>query len=332
MSQALSIASVTVVYNGARILPEHLDSLRRQTRKLDEMIVVNNASTDDTARLLKARYPEVTVLNLAENTGVGGGYAAGLEYAASCKKYDWIWLFDQDSVPADDALERLLAAGKELDGSGEKIGILAPLGTNEDTRLSYPLHVWRHGLGAVGPETVKEKIFFADSVISSGTLLRREAVEEVGPPRADFFMDFVDHEHCLRLRRSGYKIAVVMDSCFKHTLGDPRAVTVFGSRRLWATHAPWRQYYKVRNEIFTVWNYYPDWRTKCFTARRLLHEAMYVVLAEKRKLSHLKMMWHGVKDGLTGRLGIRFLPAAKETSTPPVADDHKETQLHGKAI
>src|SRR5580704_12788106 len=95
----LTIASLTVAYNGAAVLPRQLNALRRQTHKLDEIIVVDNASSDDSVHLLEAEFPEVTILRQPSNVGVGGGLSIGLEYAARQKKYDWIWLFDQDSIP-----------------------------------------------------------------------------------------------------------------------------------------------------------------------------------------------------------------------------------------
>src|SRR5579871_6870657 len=103
-----SIASVTVTFNAGPGLRAHLNQLRRQTHRLDEIIVVDNASTDNTRQLLQSEFPEVTVLPLAKNVGIGGGLAAGLQYAAFQKKYDWIWTFDQDSIPPRDGLQRLL--------------------------------------------------------------------------------------------------------------------------------------------------------------------------------------------------------------------------------
>ena len=71
-----SVASVTVAYNDARVLPRQMDALLGQTRPLQEIIVVDNASTDSTRALLAERYPEVRVLRMPENMGVGG--AVGL--------------------------------------------------------------------------------------------------------------------------------------------------------------------------------------------------------------------------------------------------------------
>src|SRR6476646_8871315 len=91
-----SVASITVAHNGACALPRHIDALLEQRRPLEEIIVVDNASVDETSALLAARYPHVTVLRMSENVGVGGALAAGLAYAAQEKKHDWIWMFDQD--------------------------------------------------------------------------------------------------------------------------------------------------------------------------------------------------------------------------------------------
>src|SRR5947209_7146356 len=91
-----SVASVAVCWNGRGILPGLLESLQKQTRPLNELIVVDNASTDGTMELLSEQYPSVKVIRLATNEGVSGGYSAGLEYALG-RNYDWVWMLDQDS-------------------------------------------------------------------------------------------------------------------------------------------------------------------------------------------------------------------------------------------
>jgi rhamnopyranosyl-N-acetylglucosaminyl-diphospho-decaprenol beta-1,3/1,4-galactofuranosyltransferase len=308
MTKPYSIASVTVATNAARFLPRQLDALRRQTRKIDEIIVVDNASSDDTLKLLASDYPEVTVLNLPKNGGVGGAFSAGLAYTTTVKKHDWTWLLDDDSVPSAEALEKLLAGLQRLGEDAENTAILAPMAVHKETQLAYPGYFWRNGLRPPRAGAAKEEISFVDIVISSGTLIRKEAIERVGLPRADFFMDCVDIELCLRLRRNGYRIAVVTDCRFDHAIGDPRRVNLFGFHRSWADHAPWREYYITRNELFTIWTYYPDWKTKSSIVRRLLRHAAGVVLFGKHKMSCLRMMYHGFVDGRAGRLGIRFLP------------------------
>ena len=309
MSKARSIASVTVVYNGAAVLPRQLNALKKQTRPPDEVIVVDNCSSDQSVNLLETDFPEVTVPKMPSNVGVGGGFAAGLDYAANKKKHDWIWMLDQDSMPAGDSLERLLEALDNLhdivDDEREPIAILAPVCTNEKSKVAYSGSMWRHGLRKAPIANSNQPLLFVDSVISSGTLLRREAIEQVGLPCADFFMDFVDHEYCLRLRRHGYRIAVVPRSRVEHAIGNPRTVNVFGFAKAWSSHEPWREYYMTRNEIFTVWKYYPDWRSKLGATQRILRHALAVLLLGKQKVACLTMMYRGFLDGRAGKLGIR---------------------------
>jgi rhamnosyltransferase len=308
MTNTCSVASVTVATNAARILPRQLDALKRQTRQIDEIVVVDNASSDDTLNLLAARYPEVTVLKLPENGGVGGAFSVGLAYTATVKKHDWTWLLDDDSVPSPDGLEQLLGGLQRLGEEAENTAILAPVGVHKETQLAYSGYLWRNGLRRPSAEATKQEISFVDVVISSGTLIRKEAIERVGLPRSDFFMDFVDIELCLRMRRHGYKVAVVTSSRLDHAIGNPRRVNLLGFQKAWTNHAPWREYYITRNEIFTIWAYYPGWKTKCSIIRRLLRHGAGVLLFGEQKISCLRMMCRGFRDGCAGRLGIRFLP------------------------
>jgi GT2 family glycosyltransferase len=88
-----------VTRNPGGRLSEHMEALLHQTRPLNEIIIIDNASTDGTVDALRRCCPQVTLLPLHTNTGLGAAYASSLTYAVG-RKHDWIWLFDQDSVPA----------------------------------------------------------------------------------------------------------------------------------------------------------------------------------------------------------------------------------------
>jgi GT2 family glycosyltransferase len=299
----LSVASVTVLYNSGAVLPRHLAALRDQSHRLDEIIVVDNASTDSTPELLRG-CRDVTAIRLPRNTGVGGGLSTGLDYAVSRGGYQWVWLLDADSVPRHDALEKLLGALERV-MERDKVGVLAPVALHSDTKISYPGMLWRHGWVAVSPEDSGREICLVDAVITSGSLVRGEAVRRVGLPRDDFFMDFVDFEHCLRFRRAGYDIAVVCDSLMEHSNGEPRIVSFLGYSYPWADHAPWREYYACRNQVFTIWDYYPDWRSKLSIVLRLSRHALGILLIGRQKWACLRSMYLGFVEGRAGKLGFR---------------------------
>src|SRR5262249_11039900 len=146
----------------------------------------------------------VTVINLPKNVGVGGGLAAGLRYAAITRKHDWVWLFDQDSVPRPDAAETLDQAIDCGIDEATDIGMLASVGIHAQTKTRYYPRLWQDKFVKPSPEQTKEPIWFADFAMTSGSLVRRQIVEAIGLPRSDFFMDGTDFEYCLRIRNCGY--------------------------------------------------------------------------------------------------------------------------------
>jgi GT2 family glycosyltransferase len=303
----LSVASVTTAYNAEEFLPRQIESLLKQSRPLQEIIVVDNRSTDGTAVMLAERFPQVTVLRQQENLGAAGGWAAGLQYTALEKKHDWIWNFDGDSVPSEFALESLLTGAEDL-AADPRVGMLAPLPTHEETGTIYPPWLWKDGFVRPPDELLMRASWFADLVITSGCMIRREVIEAIGLPRADFFMDFADFEYCFRIRSHGYKIAVLNQCRMAHELGNTKTVSLAGRSRVWSEHAPWREYYVSRNITYMAKSLYSEPGTRRGLAFYLVRHAAAVLLRGSRKMSSLWKILQGVWDGLCGRLGIRFLP------------------------
>jgi len=301
-----SVAGVVVSWNGRTILPGLLESLLKQTQPLSEIVVVDNASTDGTVGLLKEQYPSVKVIRLESNEGVSGGYSAGLEYALA-RNYDWIWTLDQDSRPLPDTVEKLLSAYESF-RERDRLGIIAPLAIDAATGIPDPLFLWRGGQIRAPEASVGEGLTLVDMVISSGSLIRREAILKAGLPRKDLFMDFVDYEHCLRLRRNGFLIAVVNECVMPHTIGEPRSIKFLGKPQKWTTHTPWRDYYKVRNRAFVVWHQLPGFRAKLFVMRQFLKQVIGSLLYDPEKARRIHFMWRGLRDGIQGKLGITVRP------------------------
>jgi len=304
-----SVASVTTAYNGVGALARHIDALLGLTRPLDEIIVVDNASTDQTVSLLRERYPQVTVLRMAENFGPGGALARGLEYAALQKKHDWIWTFDQDSVPAPDSLEILLEEARRLEDHTSKVGIIAALPVDKDMQTSSTPWLWRDKFVKPPAEFLSRPVFFTDLVITSGCMVRQEAVEKIGLPRLDFFIDFVDYEYCLRARSHGYKIAVVTRAKLHHEVGKAHKVRfLLGRDHLWSEHRPFREYYYSRNLAYLVWWLYPSPQAKGFALLHLARHSVGVLLFGPDRVESLRKMLEGLWDGCRASLGARFRP------------------------
>jgi GT2 family glycosyltransferase len=304
-----SVASVTVSYNAAHLLPRQIEGLLAQSRPLQEIIVLDNASSDGTGALLAKRYPQVRVVSLAENAGAGGALAAGLAYAALEKRHDWIWMLDDDSVPDSNTVEALLDGAESLQDSGDEVGILAPMSIHRETGTPYPPLLWRDGWVKLSTEAMRQPTCFVDLVISSGSMVQRKVVEAIGLPRADFFMDFFDFEYCLRARSRGYRIAVITRAKLAHEMGNARKVRLPGFSGLWPDRAPWREYYMTRNLTYAVWWLYPNSNTKRFALHHLVRHAGGVLFFGSNKLACLGKMVQGFWDGRKASLGVRFRPS-----------------------
>jgi rhamnopyranosyl-N-acetylglucosaminyl-diphospho-decaprenol beta-1,3/1,4-galactofuranosyltransferase len=109
MSTAERVVAVVVAYNRRDLLREALDGLHAQSRPLDSVVVVDNASTDDSAEIARQHPLRADVVTLERNTGGAGGFAVGLARALSVHGADLVWIMDDDTVPTASALEQLLA-------------------------------------------------------------------------------------------------------------------------------------------------------------------------------------------------------------------------------
>jgi glycosyltransferase involved in cell wall biosynthesis len=105
-SVADNVSIVIPSYNCGRYIGETLDSVLRQTRAPQDIVVIDDGSTDDTAAVVQARGPAVRYLKQA-NSGVAHARNQGLAQVRG----DWIMFLDADDRLEPDALERLVTAG-----------------------------------------------------------------------------------------------------------------------------------------------------------------------------------------------------------------------------
>lgn len=102
------VCAVVVTYNRKDLLRKCLQSLLQQTRPLDCILIVDNASTDGTREILEREFPNLSRLPLKTNTGGAGGFKAGMEWAYR-EGYEWIWVMDDDIELVPECLETMLS-------------------------------------------------------------------------------------------------------------------------------------------------------------------------------------------------------------------------------
>ena len=262
----------------------------------ERVVVSDNTPADGPSLAEKLDDPRVTVLRDGRNLGLGGALNRGLAALpepAGDAADEAVLLLDQDSVlPA--GLARGLAAHLEADAS---IGAAAPTPWDEEAEAYYS--------SAGRQEGIAERF----TVITSGMLLRRSTQAATGPFREDFFVDFIDIEFCMRLRRTGARLVQDWDQKLPHTMGDRREHRI-GPWRIRVSHYPaWRHYWIARNSLrVNADNFREHPGAFIASGRYLTQRFLGAVLYMPPRGRQVLALARGVRDGLTGHTSRRYLP------------------------
>jgi rhamnopyranosyl-N-acetylglucosaminyl-diphospho-decaprenol beta-1,3/1,4-galactofuranosyltransferase len=232
------VCAVVVTYNRRELLRACLTALTAQSRPLDRILVVDNASTDGTPAMLAADFEAVDALRLARNEGGTGGFHEGLK--AGARSADWLWLLDDDTIARPDALERLLA-GAERAPAGAPPVLLASRAEWTDGR-AHPMNmpiVRRRDVAELVAACERGLLPLRAATFVS-LLVSRTAVERQGLPYKPFFFQADDIEYTARVLRHERGFCVP-DSVVEHRTKAPHdALSDPDDRRF---------YYHARNTV-----------------------------------------------------------------------------------
>ena len=107
MGNMKAIATIVVTYNRLTLLKEVIETLRAQTCKEQQIIIVNNGSTDDTPKWIDQQEDIIAIHQ--ENVGGAGGFFTGIKYASE-HGYKYCWIMDDDVICKPNALQELKIA------------------------------------------------------------------------------------------------------------------------------------------------------------------------------------------------------------------------------
>ena len=260
------VSAVVVNWQGEGYLPACLEALAGHG--LDEVIVVDNASTDGSLALLAERYPDVRVVRMGENAGPARARNAGMRAARN----RWVLALDNDAIVTPGLLERLVAVAEEHPDAV----VLQPRSVFHDDpgRVHYDgggLHY--AGLIALRNFYVPlaaaegEGVLPVDTAVSVCLLVDRDALLAVGGYDERFFILFEDLDLSFRLRATGGRILSVEDAIVRHDAG-----TAGLSFRRGTDYPASRVFYHSRNR----WLYL----AKCYRVRTLLLASPALLLYE----------------------------------------------------
>ncbi|WP_029149315.1 glycosyltransferase family 2 protein [Microbacterium indicum] len=290
---------VVVTYNRSHLLTRLLDSLIRMDPKPGHVVIVDNASTDDTTELV-ASYEgrtgsEIVYRRLDENTGGSGGFSAGMEVAYELGS-EWIWLMDDDVEVLPDGLARMGAwtprfdhiQGRRYDYDGSEFYWQYRVSTS----LGIPIPFAPAGFDDSHYREMNSGCF-------EGMFINRSLVERIGLPDPRFFIYWDDTMYGYLASR--YEPCVIVD---EFVLQRTREIKQWdmGTRHLNASSDMYR-YYIMRNRGIMSHYYraHGDYRPLAFavgTAATFAKELIRLAFVERRITKKgWGNLWRGMRDG-----------------------------------
>jgi len=274
-------------YNGAALLPACLDSLRAQTRPADEIIVVDDASSDASPTLLRETYPEVTLLAMTANRGFCRASNAGLKAAGG----DLVMLLNNDTEVEPHCLEELVGAME----SDPQAGFCAAKMLFYDRRTtinSVGLFLRRDGVGRDigygepdGPAFAAPRAVFGAS--AGAALYRQSLLEDTGLLDEDLYAYAEDLDLSFRARLRGWSCLYVPTAVVYHRMG-----ATFG------VDSPTKVYYSSRNMLTVLLKDMPTpllWRYWPWLLAAQLYQVVYF-MRRGRGRAVLRGKLHALRD------------------------------------
>ncbi len=309
-----SVAAVVVTYNRKVLLKECLDALLAQTRPLDSIIVVDNASTDGTREFLEHQgylsKPVLDYIHLRENTGGAGGFHYGVKRGFE-QGFDWLWIMDDDAEPKNDSLAILISSIKPI--NDPKLGALAQTVLDINGEISY------HHRGYITFAKLfpflqipldhscyeSNKFMPIDCASFVGLLISKDVVQTAGLPNKDFFIYNDDVEYSLRIKQH-FTMYLITGSLIYHKVPiiqkDSSLKLLRGKLVIININDYWRDYYLFRNLLYTVRKYNKDnVRFYIIFILYLLRITASIILLGDHKIKKLAITWSTFIDGYLGR-------------------------------
>lgn len=260
-------------------LKQNIDAILPQ---VDGIVCVDNGSSNLTT-VKKSLPSKIDYIENGHNLGIAAALNRILQYAkAAC--YEWFITLDQDSVCKPGLIDdyrqyvNLPAAGMLTCRIVDR---------NFSAKSKYE------------PTTVPIEI---DECITSAAFCNTEALYAVGGFDEKMFIDSVDFDICLNLRKHGYKIYRTGFIGLLHEVGHGRNVKLLWRKRVVYNHSALRNYYMARNHVYMA-KKYPQDVSMMKTMIKEWERRLLILLYEDRRREKITARRQGVKDGRNMRMG-----------------------------
>ena len=274
------VTGAVILFNPSE---EVVNNILSYLNQLDCLWLIDN-SDDDNSRLFESiDSANIFYMPNYKNLGIAAALNLAAEKAIK-ENYEYLLTMDQDSLVSENYVCEML----KIFNDDRRIGILSPF-------IIHPANPKK-------PKNIEtEEITVA---MTSGSIIKLSVYKEAGKFLEFLFIDYVDHEYCLRVNSAGYKVVQLNSVFLYHKLGEIRARNFIFKKAFPSNHSPIRIYYRTRNRFYVYKKYKKKFPAYIKSERIVfLKELLKILFYEKNRIKKLKMIFLGYYDYINNTYG-----------------------------
>jgi len=274
-----------------------LKNIRAIRPQVDYLHIIDNSESHLTKDAIQKESPMADEISeFRHNMGLGYALNYGA-FKAKEKGFAYLLLLDQDSTPQQNMVPTLLQEFSRDEHLAAAGPFHAPNIEEIDTGFFVCKKKTGHSIKRHYQQLLKQP-YDVQFLISSGSLIKLQALDKIGDFKGDFFIDHIDTEWCFRAISKGFKLKGVSSTFMAQKIGIKRIRFWFGKPKIVSIHLPIRNYYTFRNSILmSKLEHTPlSWRFK--NVLRLGGFLLINLIIPDQRLLRLRMMIKGIFDGL----------------------------------
>lgn len=279
-----SVCCIIVTYNIGDRFYKCFNSIKDQ---VEYVVIVDNGSNEQTISVLKEieKSDRVQVIYNNTNEGIAKALNKAVNFAEN-RNYKFVLTMDNDSIATPYMVDSLIATYE--------------LATKKDNMVVSVFPKYEEmGYYDSDLEQISSndniKYSYIDCEMTSGNLINIKVFKKIGYYNEEYFIDYVDHEFCLRLLSDGYNSIRAESAILLHSLGKSQKIKLFGKEIVFTNHNSLRRYYITRNR-FDVWKRHSEFDFVKRDKRHFCKEFVKMILFENDKINKVMSIIYGIKD------------------------------------
>jgi GT2 family glycosyltransferase len=243
----MRVSVLIVTWNRRADVLETIRSVYDQSYRDVEVVVVDNGSQDDTVAAVRAAYPDVVLVPLAENTGIAAGRNAGIPHCTG----EVVFCLDSDASLAADALGQVVDRLRAAPAIGALNSKIVNATTGQQDRIAGWVYSEKDRVD-------QDREFLSYSFSEGGCAIRTAVFDQIGLFWEELFFGREGEEFSLRMWDAGYQVLYFPSSLVYHRVSPHRRIQ--GGQRL---------YYDLRNALYIYLVRYPWWMLAGFAPLKI---------------------------------------------------------------